>query len=365
MTPETENQSQDEMPNEPDGLEQDLQLFERSPNPDLRKFAAQQKQWNQYFKSIEPLLSKAAKQFGVEQVCANLSGEEIAFFIALPQHDGESNVRAMLRTSLIAPCQQRLGKSPCWDWEKVLTFLCLVFSYALRREYFVRRQKNENQDGRAIRRLLVDEKKRGELLMKLGKDVTHRWHASLFFLDEDWWESKETPAEATSKIWELISEFAKATPVAADPTALTAFMKGALNEIPGKGRDHVRNLIETELRRQDILTGVKGCPEDGENRDSRHPAPRQTRGKRVLVEMVPDKSDPRDVENKVLVEQLLRIHSLKPKDKELLRLCFFEGRSQKEAAASLGMRQGQVSKRLHSIRTALEKVVQSPIRIDS
>jgi DNA-directed RNA polymerase specialized sigma24 family protein len=309
-----------------------------------------------YFKSLEPLLSKAAKQLGIDSMCEKLRSEEIAFFIALPQYGAESNVRRMLRTNLVEPSLQRLEKLPGWNGEAFLTLYCLVFNHALRREYLSRRRNNENEYGRAVREALVEEEKRGELINKLGKDVTR----GLIFPNEvgwnSWWKSEEAPQEAVLKILERASEFTRITPVAADQKACQAFMEGSLNNIPQKARDHVRTLIETEIRHSDFVIDVQGRTEHGENGNSGSSSRQQTEGMHVLVEI--KGSRPANQENKILVEQLLSLPALKPADKEIVRLVLHEGRTQKEAATVLRMSQGQVSKRLRVIRD-LTKTFQS------
>jgi RNA polymerase sigma factor (sigma-70 family) len=340
------------VPDEINPLEQDLQLFEqvaeRSRDPHARKAFAQLARRIKYFQSREPLLREAAEQLGIQKMCEKLSSEELAYYVALPRDDGESKVRKMLREHFVEPCIGRLEKLRGWDREKVLTFCGMAFHHALSREYLLRRQKNEDENGRAVRQILVEDRKRGEMVTTLGREVARR----LFFPHESPWESEEAPAEAISKLWERVNEFAKITPAAADPKTLQAFMDGTLNGIPQQARDHVRNRIETEVRRAQLLVQA----------DSTHC---QAEGQTVLVEMIRDKSRPEDEENRVLVEELLSMTELKAKDKELIKLCFCEGHTQEEAGALLGISQGQVSKRLTIILGALKRAAQNPTQIES
>jgi RNA polymerase sigma factor (sigma-70 family) len=343
---------------EPNPLEQDLKLYEQlarsSPDPQVRGACAKLASLTRYFRSIEPLLAKAAEQLGIPKMCEKLSSEEIAHFIALPGHDKESRLRRMLRENLVEPSLERLKKSPQWNYEKYLTFCCLVFNHALRREYMSRRSQSENRDGRAVRLLLVEEKSRGELIAELGRDVTR----GLFFPGEFRWKSEEAPAEAILGICERISEFTKITPVAADPKALQAFMDGALNNIPQQARDHVRTLIDTVVRHDDLVSSTRSSSMGSRRSVSEGFSSLQTEEMRILAETVLNKSRPRDQETKILVEQLLCLPKVRPADKEIVRLHLYEGRTQKETATALGMTQGQVSKRLRVIR-GLTKAYQS------
>jgi len=326
----------------PNPLEQDLEDFEQlaksSPDPQVRKAFAKLASLIKDVESLKPRLSEAAEELGIDALCEKLPSEEIAFLIALPQNGAESNVRMMLRKNLLEPSLQRPEKR--WAGEMFLEFLCLVFQHALRREYMSRRSKSENRSGSAVRQLLVEERSRGELIAKLGKDATH----GLFFPREFRWKSEEAPAEANLKIWERVSGFAETTPVAADPKALQAFMEGSLNDIPQQARDHVRNLIETETRRSDVVIDVQGRKEE------RSSPGQQREGMQVLLEI--KCSRPADQEKKILVEQLLSLPGLKLADKEIARL-LCEGRNQKETATALGMSQSQVSKRLGVIRSLM------------
>ena len=297
-----------------------------------------------YIESQKPLLSEAAEQLGIQKICEKLSSEEIAYYIALPREGRETRVHKILRENLVDDISRLEG----WDREEFLTFLSMVVNHALSREYSLRRQKNENRHGSAVRQFLVEEKSRDDLIRKLGKDVT--W--GLFFPGEVRGKSEEAPAEAISKIWERVSEFAKVTPVAADPKALQAFMEGSLNSTPQQARDHVRTLIETEIRQSHVVISAQGRNEDGKNGDSGSSSRQQTGGMQVLMEI--NRSRPADQENKLLVEQLLSLPGLTSADKEIARLCLYEGRTQKEIATSLSMSQGQVSKRLRDIRSLMK-----------
>jgi|ERR1700687_285945 len=355
------------VPNERNPLEQDLKLYEqlaqRSPDPHVRRDFAGLVRLIKYIESLQPLLSEAAEQLGIQKICEKLASEEIAFLIALPQHGAESNVRRMLRKNLVEPSLQRLEKLPGWNGERFLTFLCLVFQHALRVEYISRRSKSENRHGSAVRQLLVEEKSRGELLAKLGKDLTH----GLFFPGEFRGKSEQAPAEAVSKIWERVSEFAKITPVARDPKALQAFMEGSLNGIPQQAQYHVDTLIETEIRRSHVVISAQGIEEDGENGNSGSSSRQQTGGMPVLVEITARRrlparakgSRPADQENKILVEQLLSLPGLTSADKEIARLCLYERRTQKEAATALRMSQGGLSKRLTVIRNLMKAAMKA------
>jgi hypothetical protein len=344
------------VPNERNPLEQDLKLFEqlaqRSPDPYVRRDFAMLVRDIKYIESQKPLLSEAAEQLGIQKICEKLSSEEIAYYIALPREGRETRVHKILRENLVDDIS-RLEDLKGWDREEFLTFFSMVVNQALSREYSLRRQKNENRHGSAVRQLLVEEKSRDDLIRKLGKDVT--W--GLFFPREIRGKSEEAPAEAISKIWERVSEFAKVTPVAANPKALQAFMEGSLNSTPQQARDHARTLIETEIRQSHVVISAQGRNEDGKNGDSGSSSRQQTGGMQVLVEI--KGSRPADQENKLLVEQLLSLPGLTSADKKIARLCLYEGRTEKETKTALGMSQGQVSKRLTVIRGLMKAALSS------
>jgi DNA-directed RNA polymerase specialized sigma24 family protein len=337
---------------QPNPLEQDLEGYEQlarsSPDPQVRKAWAELASLIKDVESLKPSLSEAAEELGIDALCAKLPSEEIAFLIALPEKGAESNVRRMLRKNLLKPSLLRPERR--WTGEMFLDFMCSVFQYALRSEYLSRRQNKENKYGRAVREALVEEERRGELIAKLGKDVT----PGLIFPNEvgwnRWWKSEEAPEEAILKIWERASEFAKVTPVAADPKALQAFMEGSLNDIPQQARDHVRTLIETEIRHRDVVIDVQGRKEE------RISTSQQRERMQVLVEI--KCSRPADQDQKILVEQLLSLPGLKSRDKEIARL-LHEGRTQKQIATALGMSQGEVSKRLTDIRGLMKAALSS------
>ena len=347
---------------EPNPLARDLQqlayLARYSPDPRVREVTARLVSIIKSLQRSEAICAKVAEELQLSRICQQFSDEEIAVLIALPDHGKESPLRQMLRENLVDPRLERLEKSPGWDYEEFLTRCFLIFHHAFRREYLSRRQKNESPDGRAVREILVEERKRGELVSRLGKKKT----AGLFFPGERRWRSEDAPAEANLGILERISEYIRSTPVAADPNALCAFMKGGLNRIPQHSVDHVRNLIETENRR---LTRAQKTT-DGDGSESQESPSSQAEPRRVLVELekIADKSRVGDEHNEMLIEQLLSMPGLKPTDQQLVRLRL-EGRTQEEVAALLGITQGQVSKKLRIIRTALKKAVQSPTQLET
>jgi RNA polymerase sigma factor (sigma-70 family) len=353
--PENEMQSGAPIPNEPDALTEDLQLYEylarHSGNPNVREDAARLVRLAEWFERSEEVCAKAANQLGLDTLCKRLSTQIIATFLALPDPVKENPLRKFLHVFVERNCE-RLKRLPGWNYEMFLTFCCCVFRHALRQEYLSRRQKNESLDGRAVREILVEEQKRGKLL----KDLADKKMIGRFFPGEIRFQAEDAPAEAMAEMWERISEYTKTSPVAADPNALRAFMEGALNRIPQHSRDRVRTLIETENRR---LIMCEQNTDQGDGSESQQDSSSaQAQPRRVLVELetIPDKrSCVEDHLDKILVEQLLT--TLEPRDKELITLSL-EGYTEREVAARLGMTQSAVSKRLHTIQTKLKKAVQ-------
>lgn len=336
------------LPEESNPLDQDLRLYdhlsERGRDPHVREFFARLANLIRGIQSFQPFLSEVAEKLGIQKMCGKLSSAEIVFFIALPSHDGETKIHRLLREHLVEPNIERFKKIPGWNRETFLDFLSMVFTSALRREYVSRRLSNESEHGRYVRELLVDEKSRGVLLQKLGREIAR----GLFFRGESRWESEDAPGEAIVGIWQKISEFARVSPVAADPAALRAFMQGDLNNVLEQTRRHVRTVTETEDRRGQLFKDDPEFPSEGPTQQ-------------VLVESVCDQKSRRDDRyNKVLCEQLLSTPGLTAKDRELVWLRFYEGYTEEEAATRLGLSQAQVSKSLKRILASLKRQLQSP-----
>jgi RNA polymerase sigma factor (sigma-70 family) len=337
-------------------LADDLHFFrdlaKSAPDPGIRYCAGRVTSCIEFFQRPESPFPKVLEQYALDEAIRRLTNEEIAQYLALNLHGGDSALRTLLYATFLPDAllealqNEHSGQWDARDFDTVLTFLCLVFRRAIEREYLSRRQENEDKNGRAIRQIMVEQSKRGDLIQQLGGQIT--W--GLFFPWEARWRSEDAPAEAYTGLWKEVTECTKTDPVAADPNCLRAFMEGSLNRIPGKVRDHIRTRIETESRHAEVEIAEQNAVGPGD--------PDSSQSQRVLAEMIPDKSAVESGYTKILVEQFLSV--LPPNDKVIFEFCCRQGHSQKEAGTLLGLRQSQISKRLGRIRAAWKEVVQDP-----
>src|ERR1700682_769746 len=119
----------------------------------------------------EDLWDKVAEEFGLHEHFQTLPDEEIAAYRVLPQDGEEDKLLELIKTRLLEPNRKVLVKLPGWDERDFLGHWCGVFRTALVKEYLRRRDQNENDDGRLIRVLLVQESDRGEILKKAAKSM--------------------------------------------------------------------------------------------------------------------------------------------------------------------------------------------------
>ena len=315
-----------------DGLEQDIYLLRWIiADPHVKtsvKDAAKRK-----IERLEPLcerlveLEKQGKQLGIEALCQTLDNRTLAFLVAdvVRNNDVRDGLLYKILHEAVKSFFLQKGWLPNWKFHSLVHLWFDLFGVALGDEVGRRQRLNEDASGRPVRELLVEESARGKLLTKLGKQV--RWK---LWLPE---EPEDTASMAVEKIWEDVYELGTVSPVAANPDALLAFVQGRLNKTFGRARDAIRNRIETERRRAEVM---EPDPSVLDNLDER-------------------KDSAASLNQKLLVEQIVSRAGPTEAERGLLAILFSEGYTQTEAADKLGVSQGEVSKRFGSIRKKLQE----------
>jgi RNA polymerase sigma factor (sigma-70 family) len=282
--------------------------------------------------------SAAAEELGFREFCEGLPDQEIAQYLALPLDGQPDKLSELVRSKLFEPNRATIEKQPGWNEDKFVGHFCGIFRTALLNEYRKRRDRNESEDGRVMREVIVREDERGEILQGASEALI----PGLFFPGEHRGRSEEAPAEARLQIWKAICEFAHVSPAAANPAALEAFMSGRFNNVLEQSRLAVRTVVETQTRR--------------ESRRDPGPAPeREPQETKVLLEMA--RSKPQEQEQKLLVEEVLSAAQLQKSDRKLFERYVLEGMTQEDLANELRVSQPQVCKRLRAVRAALAGVI--------
>lgn len=322
---------------EPDTLDGDLEYLEQLANnesvgPAMREVPRQLgflRAVQKTLRECEPLWTEAADKWGITESLKTISDQEIAAFTAFDEGEGDSALLKLVRKHFLDPYREQLEKLPDWDCDSFLLWWCGVFRTAIHNEYLRRRQEHENQNGRLVRRLLVEtDPERGETLAEIGRRVAR----GLWFPDQP----EEARSLAVEKVWEAVAPVSEAGSVATDPEVRKSVMKGGFNKVLDHARDHVRTRIETEGRHADRYKSNQVQSSDEEPANE-----------------IPSKETPKAAVNRMLIEQLLYKTESDERDRRLVEICLVERRSEKEAGALIGLTQGGVSKRLKSIRAIL------------
>lgn len=322
-------------------VEQDVAVLRRiasDPQSDtaVRKKAKHSAEALEYLHSASNALAVAAKATGVDSWCRALNDHDLAHLVA----DALAGRRSVTYRALSAVAASRFECGDLQSESHVMGFARWLFelcSVALADELARRQEQTENLDARLVRRILVEEKVRGEGIQKIACQRTHG-----LWIPGDLTEgSQDAASEMATSIWELIADLAGTIPVAANPQALVAFMSGGLNRVLGRARDDVRNKIRTTIRR------VK--KPDSSSRDEKDDA------LVLLAEQRLDQTKPcEEWDRRLLVEQLLTRVGLSELEGKVIKLHYFEGKTQEETAASLKVSQGQVSKILDEAHEKLQ-----------
>ena len=289
---------------------------------------------------IIPQLEEEAKQLGIEAWCQGLEDDLLAELVAevVREADARETALGAFVYNAVLPYKSLFPHSefqPLYQW--FFDLLCV----ALCDEIECRRKTKEKDAGRAVRELLVEESDRGKLLGKLARRTT--WKL--------WWPgepkgagSTEVEEMAIAFIWERVAPLTQVSPVAANPEALVASMQGRLNKVLRNVRDHIRTLIETELRHSGHLKYADEVPAPDLDGNQGEPPIFRLR------------AEAPDLDKKLLCEQLVSRAGLTPKEEKVLLLCEFEGYTQQGAAGRMGVSQSQVSKLITSRMEKLSNV---------
>lgn len=315
-----------------------LEKFAEDPRQDVRQRKKARKAAAQIrvLTTRADYLSRCAKMMKLDSWCRALSDADLSQWVADSVTGRYSALYSIVGACAAFSLQECDASSELHVWNRTQQ-LYELFCVAFTEELGGRQRQNEDVDGRIVRRLLVEEDTRGELLEELGQRITG-W----LWLPGDQKEGRrDAVSVVTATIWEDIHKFAAVSPIAANPSALTAFMAGKLNRVPGRARDHLRTEIETADRR--------GRGELSQSADEEADS---------QVQLVEQLSAPKDFSEelgrKLLVEQLLSRAGLSELEETVIKLHYFEDKTQKETAASLKVSQGQVSKVLNEVREKLQ-----------
>jgi len=228
-------------------------------------------------------LEKLAIAIGIDEWCRELDYEILAHLNAelMREERWEDTQIGIAICADLDGYQDSFSPSPMRGFQRLVG---IVIEVALTGEMDRRQRENENKAGRAIRGMLVEETERSKRLTKLAK-----WAASRLSFPE---QPGEEQSIAVGALWEQIAPLAEVSPVAANPEALQAFMRGSLNKILRHVHDHLRTLIETEGRRSELRVEEPASHLD-EDRDE------------PFIEGFPDKAQ-REPYQKLLVERTIR-----------------------------------------------------------
>jgi RNA polymerase sigma factor (sigma-70 family) len=324
-------------------VEQDIALLNRFAN-DSNLNRAARKRARLAAETLKRLLSdsnsmaNAAKATGVDSWCRRLKDADLAQLVpeALAGrrsvlYQALSKIAASHHECCDLPSEIRVLELAKWLFDLV----CVALADELGR----RQKRKEKPDGQLIRRILVEEEVRGELIHEVAKQRTQ----GLWFPGDRTDGREDAASEMAARIWELVADFSHTAPPAADPLALTAFMTGRFNRVLGRARDNVRTKIETSGRRTK-KQAMSSADDEGD----------------VLIQLVeqrPSESQPAEAwDRTILVEQLLSRAGLSEEEGRILELSYNSEKTQQEIAVSLGVTQGHVSKILDKAHQKLLSV---------
>jgi RNA polymerase sigma factor (sigma-70 family) len=334
-------------------VDQDIAVLKRMAedagrDPQQRRKAKQAAETLEFLKAQSDFHSEAAKAIGLDSRCRMLSDEDLAQLIADASKGHQSTLYNSLATSA-ASCSScdlasELSVVAFARWLYDLVCVALVDELALRQD------QRENFDGQRVRAILVDEAHRGEQIQELAD----RYARYLWIPGDQVAGREDAASEIVTRILPQINDLASASPVATSPGALLAFMTGKLNRVLGRALDGLRTQIETEDRRAKKQSSLQVDADDV-----------------CLVPLFEQRSTEinpfPDLEQKLLIEQLLS--RVSEKEAELIKMQYFEGKTQEDIALTNGMSQGQVSKILseaiETLRQASKNQSDSPISPES
>ena len=173
-----------------------------------------------------------AEQWGVRGQVGKWSDKELAEYVAdavdAALRNRETLLARRVRKDLAA--FGHYGWLPKMGFERLFDLLLRMFAVAIGDELGDRSDRKENPHGREVATLIVEERRRAELLKKLGNKASK----GLWFPGEYPGQSEEGPALAREKIWESVSDFVAIEPPAANPEVLLAFIAGRSKQSLGK-----------------------------------------------------------------------------------------------------------------------------------
>jgi hypothetical protein len=197
----------------------------------------------------------------------------------------------------------------------------LVLSNALLIGMQRRQTRNENAYGRMIRAIIVEERRRGELLTATANSAAARLAVpgltSLLSTS-----AEDARADARLHIWNAVAPLIKRQPPVGDEDVIFLFVTGGLNLIWSQTRDSLREQIRTARRRREAIQHF------GSDLDHFGALPTY-----------------RDSEREMMLDYVFRSPDVMTESKELLKLLRTEEDTQEEFARRLGVSQATISRR--------------------
>lgn len=328
--------------NSPTTFEEELAALRRfAGNPEVKRSVRERAgELAAYVKQSTEHVAAQIKEHSIDVLCQELSDEQLARLVADAFRDGRESMLYRSAYETLRGHYQANGWLPNWRFHWTVPWLFDLGCVALIDELWRRQRQSEKVDGIAVRKLLVEEEERGERLTKLGRRASRGiWLPG---------QRSEAYSCAVESIWERVAELCSKSPVATNPDALLAFMQGTLNKVLAHARDDVRNQLETELRRTAGWASHANRSASDEWQEDAKP---------LVEQLVSPVDEPQEHYRKLLVEQVVVRAGLTEKEKELVKLYYVEGHTQEEAAAKLGLSQGEVSKGLQEIRDKMRQVL--------
>jgi RNA polymerase sigma factor (sigma-70 family) len=289
---------------------------------------------------------EVADQFHLRERCQQLSDEEVAKFIALPDEGKESELYRRIGI-LLKPLIDELGEVSQQEAGKVEYKVCCAFRVALLDEYAFRRAKVEKAPGSSVRKMIVeqDDRERGKCLEQIAQRVIASHHMGAVSLpalafpqsvgnDSFSTEAREEAHQmAVESLAVQLTELWDISPPAANPKFFVAALDGSFDKSFWRARDEVSENIRKELRHgHSMIEGDAPIPDENNDRMV------------TLIDATRQKTVPQTlVDQKILFEQLFNVAALSSEERELF-VMLVEDRTQEEIAAALDLSQGEVSK---------------------
>jgi len=285
--------------------------------------------------------SQLAELFGIAQAQKELSDGQLAGIIAdgigSRSKNSESVLFAVVR-EVVGEYFLARGLLPGRHFWRLVAFWSNLFVAGLLDEMDRRQKLNEKPTGRSVSELIVEESKRPELLERIAKEVA-KWPSIKGELPKP---SEDAESEARKEIWERVQCFISTNPPAANPEFLKATITGTLNKILLQVRHHLW------YQRKCERTEGKRTESSGDNligSQDEDPSARRTRDRKAIEF---SKGPQRQLEEKILVDQLLWKGIIKDQEKKAIEFVKLRGFTQAEAAKELKISQPTLNRRLKS-----------------